>query len=341
MIEFTRKFITICSAWKELLLRNAGNFDAILEQAKRENPWFEKQEIERSLKAICDNYLDETLLQIWLNKYSFEKYDHQKSVGIIAAGNIPFVVFHDLLCALACNYEVYLKLSDKDKVLPEYCLDLLLSNDHDRLLKVHIVSKLPEVDKYIITGSSLTKNYFQSYLKGKPSLIRGHRTSVAVCSGQETDEQWLQLGNDVFSYFGLGCRNVTKLYIPIGFDIRQVLALWDQEFIYLQNVVPYIRNFEYQKAVKLLNRISFLESYVLLLEHSSEFSPPISTLYIEEYSNIQDVLEQLHTHKDQIQCMCASRKYDGIQTIAFGTSQRPGLSDYQDHIDTIEFLLQE
>lgn len=341
MSEFRRNFIAICASWKEKLESKEGDFNSMLEQAQRENPWFVKQEIERSLQAICSDYLNETSLNTWLNKYSFDRNDKKQSVGIIAAGNIPFVVFHDLLCALACNYEVYLKLSDKDKAFPEYCLDLLQRSDKAHLLKVHSVSKLPEVNKFIITGSSLTKNYFQSYLKGKPSLIRGHRTSVALCSGDETDEQWLQLGTDVFSYFGLGCRNVTKLFLKNGFDIRKVLALWDNEFLYLKNVVPYMRNFEYQKAVKLLNRIDFLESHILLIEPSADFSPPISTLYIEPYADIAEVFKKLNDHKEHIQCICASQHYEGIQTIAFGSSQRPGLSDYQDQIDTVEFLIKE
>ncbi|MBK8955823.1 MAG: hypothetical protein IPM34_09720 [Saprospiraceae bacterium] len=333
------KLVKLFSEWRKALESLDERHDRIFEEARADNPWFTENEIRRSILAICRNYLDESAMLSWMEKYADFEVPNGKSVGIVAAGNIPFVSFHDLFCALVCNYKIYLKLSDKDKALPVLALKLLQDIDDGMLPEIQYTSKLQSVDKFIITGSSLALSHFQPYLKGKPSLTRGHRNSVAVLSGNENANEVEALGQDVFHYFGLGCRNVTKLYIPKSYDFTGLLRNWDDKFLYLKDVVPYVRNLEYQKAVKLINRVPFLESEIVLLEAEKRISPPISTLYFEEYESLSEVVESIQLNLNKIQCVCCANSLPELETIKFGVAQNPGLSDYQDHVDTMLFLL--
>lgn len=330
--------IELMQQWKVLLATREESYKNMAKEAVAMNPWFIESEIDRSLKAIAQDYLDDHTLHQWILKYQPKEVDYHKSVGIVAAGNIPFVVFHDLICAIFTGRKVYLKLAEKDTVIPTHYLRGL-KKISENLVDVEIIQKLPEVDAYIITGSSLALNHYKNYLKGKPAIMRGHRNSIAILDGNENDDELTNLGFDVFSYFGLGCRNVSKLFLPVGYDLSRLFKVWDTVFNYLIDVNVYYRNYDYQKALKLVNRVDFLDTGYVMFEESKSISPPLATVFYEYYRDNDELKRWIHENEERLQCIVANSSLDFQGSVAFGRSQHPGLWDYQDNLDTMEFLI--
>jgi len=337
MNQIQLEILKLAEETKLFFLKKDEAFETMVIGAGQQNPWFTEKEIDRSIEAILAGYLDETSLVKWLMRYPVQDCNPHQSIGIVAAGNIPLVVFHDILCAFASGCHACIKLSEKDQVLPSRWLDRVkeLSPNH---FSFERVTTMPAVDKYIITGSSLALDHYHKYLKGKPAILRGHRNSIAVLNGSESDEALCRLGEDVFSYYGLGCRSVTKLYLPLHFDIRKLIETWESKYSYLTDLNVYYRNYEYQKAIKLVNRIPFLDGGFALFEISHSIAPAISTVYYEYYNDLDDLHFKLEDHKGKIQCVCSDLVLDGWVTHAFGSAQTPCLWEYQDDLDTMEFL---
>ena len=273
-------------------------------------------------------------LEKWLSSYDLSK-KRSYSILVICAGNIPLVSFHDILCVLVTGNKLILKLSNKDSVLPFLALNKLIEIQPKFSKKIIFsnLNKTMEYDKVISTGSDSSKKYFKYYFKQKPSIIRSNRTSVAVLSGNETSEDLTALSSDVFLYFGLGCRNITKLYIPKGYDIKQLQPYFNE---YLSNISNeyYYNNYVYNKTILKLNKEKFHDFKNILVLESNKLHPPIAVLYFEYYNEIVDI----NFDFDKVQCI-VSHNYNLHPTILFGQAQCPKLKDYSDKIDTISFLL--
>ena len=308
--------------------------ELILEEAERKNAWFDRENCLMTLHHWAGLLKKENLSQ-WLSSYSIENIP-QKRIALILAGNIPLVGFHDLLCTLLIGHTAIVKLSSNDKVLLPFLiseLKNLTSIFEDKIIFTE--EKLTDFDAVIATGSNNTARYFEYYFGKKPHIIRKNRNSVAILTGEETKEELELLGKDIFTYFGLGCRNVSKIFIPENYDFTNFFqAIYS--FHSVMNHQKYINNYDYNKAVYLMNLEQLLENGFLLLKEDKHYASPIATLFYEKYTNISSLQERLTEDKELIQCIVSNGSFPN--SITFGQAQIPSLRDYADGIDTIAFL---
>jgi len=308
--------------------------ELILEEAERKNAWFDRENCLMTLHHWAGLLKKENLSQ-WLSSYSIENIP-QKRIALILAGNIPLVGFHDLLCTLLIGHTAIVKLSSNDKVLLPFLISELKNLTpifEDKIIFTE--EKLTDFDAVIATGSNNTARYFEYYFGKKPHIIRKNRNSVAILTGEETKEELELLGKDIFTYFGLGCRNVSKIFIPENYDFTNFFqAIYS--FHSVMNHQKYINNYDYNKAVYLMNLEQLLENGFLLLKEDKHYASPIATLFYEKYTNISSLQERLTEDKELIQCIVSNGSFPN--SITFGQAQIPSLRDYADGIDTIAFL---
>lgn len=308
--------------------------ELILEEAERKNTWFDRENCLMTLHHWAGLLKKENLSQ-WLSSYSIENIP-QKRIALILAGNIPLVGFHDLLCTLLIGHTAIVKLSSNDKVLLPFLISELKNLTpifEDKIIFTE--EKLTDFDAVIATGSNNTARYFEYYFGKKPHIIRKNRNSVAILTGEETKEELELLGKDIFTYFGLGCRNVSKIFIPENYDFTNFFqAIYS--FHSVMNHQKYINNYDYNKAVYLMNLEQLLENGFLLLKEDKHYASPIATLFYEKYTNISSLQERLTEDKELIQCIVSNGSFPN--SITFGQAQIPSLRDYADGIDTIAFL---
>jgi len=297
--------------------------------AQNQNSWFTKKSVREALSGIV-LFLDYGSLERWTSQYDLESIVPKK-IGVIAAGNIPLVGFHDVLAVLISGHELMLKASSDDTVLMNFIRKHLIEIDPGFKDKFQMVERLNAADAYIATGSDNTARYFKFYFKDKPNIIRTNRTSVAVLTGHETDRQIMDLGRDIFQYYGLGCRNVSKLYVPKDFDFSKVLSRL-QEYESVAAHHKYNNNYDYNKSIYLINGEPHLDNGFLLLRESTQLVSPISVLYYETYIDHDDLLKKLKVNKKKIQCVV------GEGYVPFGAAQCPTVMDYADGVDTLDFL---
>lgn len=311
------------------LKSDAPEWRAAKERAVLKNAWFTPESVALATQAIAHNFLEAGKLRRWLDTYVLPATF--KKVGIVMAGNIPLVGFHDFLCGFFSGHELFLKLSEKDDVLLPHLLSVLESWDERVGAQVHVAERLNNCDAYIATGSNNTARYFEQYFGKYPHIIRRNRTSVAVLDGTETQEEFLALGQDVFNYYGLGCRNVTQLCVPQHYDFTPLLQAWES-YHHLINEHKYKNNYDYHLALYLLNKVPYLTNGVVLL---TENPLPFSAVSVLHYRYYQDrvSLEQEMADSNDIQCMV------GHGYVPFGCAQQPALSDYADGVDTMGFLV--
>jgi hypothetical protein len=306
-----------------------------IQLSKSYNGWFTENNIQFAFKSWEDALNEENLLK-WTSKYDLEKV-HNHHIAIVLAGNIPLVGFHDLLSVLISGNRVIAKLSSNDKLLLPYLTKYLIAIEPEFEGKIVFTEeRLEKFNAVIATGSNNTARYFEYYFGKYPNIIRKNRNSVAVLSGKETSEELKSLSNDIFRYFGLGCRNVSKIFIPKDYNFD---AFFNAMFIWKEviNDNKYINNYDYNKAVYLMSNINLLDNEFLLLKEDINFSSPISVTFYEYYDTLESVSEKLITEKDNIQCIVSNL---GIKNeIKFGETQNPNLWEYADGIDTIDFLV--
>jgi len=297
-----------------------------------ENNWFTAESIARSFKGI-GQFLSKDSLGEWVSHYSFNRKT-SKSIGVVMAGNIPLVGFHDLLSILISGNKLAAKTSSSDSVLMKWIIDELIELEPDLKSYISIAERLNDVDAIIATGSNNSARYFEYYFSKKPNIIRKNRSSCAFLSGEESYDQLVSLGSDVFSYYGLGCRNVSKIYVPNDYDLP---ALLDHFSSYddVSEHHKYHNNYDYNKSIYLVNREPHLDTGFLLLKQSQELISPISVLYYEFYLNADELSQMLKANKEKIQCVVGQ---EPICNVAFGQTQVPVLSDYADGVDTLQFL---
>lgn len=327
--------ISSLAEWGNWMLEELGkgSFNHKLEEAYIHNRWFTPPNVTLAIKSIARNYLNAEKLNIWLSNYEFRQ-DTPENIGVIMAGNLPLVGFHDLLSVLVSGNRAIVKLSSKDTILLPFLLNQL---DSYLAANVLFVDKLNSIDALIATGSNNSARYFEYYFGKYPHIIRKNRNSIAVLRGKETKEDIEKLGKDIFQYFGLGCRNVSKLYLPEGFSLNEILDSLDacKEII---DHSKYANNYQYWKNIMLLNNEEHLDTGFLLLKEEEKIASPLSMLHYEYYKSEEELNEHLSLHLDEIQCIVSSGD-DGINAIPFGTSQEPGLWDYADNVDTMKFLM--
>lgn len=313
---------------------NGNPLRNIVQQAHRANAWFTPEFSLRSIRGLA-LWLDKSSLESWISGYpALQKSPKSlKTIGIVMAGNIPAVGFHDLLSVLVSGNKALVKLSSDDQVIIPFLLNVLFDVSQEFKSLVQIGYKFQEIDAVIATGSNNSARYFDFYFGKYPHIIRKNRNSLAVLDGTETDEQLQALGDDIFSYFGLGCRNVSKLMVPAGYSFDRFFQCIESFGDQLMQHNKYMNNYDYHRALYLLNSEPFLTNNFLSLRQSEVLSTPVSVLHFEYYNDLKDVREKIDATASEIQCVV------GAGYLPFGTSQQPGLSDYADRVDTLEFLL--
>ncbi len=314
----------------------SGKLEKAVEQAHLENPWFSIENIHHVLKYWSKVLSREKVVQ-WLSSYTLPEQKKPKRIAIIMAGNIPLVGFHDFLCVLFSGNTVLVKLSSNDKVLLPFLVEYLMAVDDG--IKEWIAfteGKLQDFDGVIATGSNNTGRYFEYYFSAFPHIIRKNRNSIAVLTGKESQETLSLLGEDVFRYFGLGCRSVSKLYVPEGYDFDlffSAILPWNS---ILQNH-KYANNYDYNKAVYLMSDCKILDNGFVILKEDKGIASPVGTLFFEYYRDSDALKQQLLPSSHAIQCVVS---YNFLPNeVPPGTAQSPELNDYADGIDTLEFLI--
>ena len=310
------------------------DLEEALQKAEQQNAWFDRENCLFALKHWA-NLLKENSLKAWLSTYPI-KEKTPKQVALILAGNIPMVGFHDLLCVLLSGHKAIGKLSSQDKVLLPFLIKKLEEIAPEFKGTVCFTEeRINDFDAVIATGSNNTARYFEYYFGKKPHIIRRNRNSVAVLTGKETPEELFQLGEDIFRYFGLGCRSVSKLFVPEDYDF---VAFFEAIYPYhtLLDHQKYVNNYDYNKAVYLMSLFKLLENGFLLLKEDEKYASPIATLFYERYKDMATLNQRLEADKEEIQCIVSGGNIP--HTIRFGQSQVPSLTDYADGVDTMAFL---
>lgn len=301
------------------------------------NQWFTVENQELMLKAIAENYLQKEKLEEWVSNYEF-KNENPKKIGLVMAGNIPLVGFHDLLCVWMSGNTALVKLSSKDEVMLPLLVSQLEKISPAFIGKTIFADRLNEADAVIATGSNNSARYFEYYFKNKPHIIRAGRSSVAVLNGNETSDDILNLGKDIFRYFGLGCRNVSKLFLPEGFNPTKLFeGLNFYSEIAQHN--KYKNNYDYNLTILLMNKTPHFVNEFLILQENNNVASPVAIVYYEFYSSDKDLKEKLSRDEENIQCIvCQTDAVLETASVSFGKSQEPSLVDYADNIDTMKFL---
>jgi len=314
-------------------------WDTVLEKTLIEshsyNSWFTIDNLKLSLKN-WSNSLQENIISDWLSKYNIEDKSSKK-IAIIMAGNIPAVGFHDLLCSLLLNFDCIVKLSSEDKLLIPFIVKFLESRNEKLKNKVTFESeKLKDFDGVIATGNNNSHRYFDYYFSKYPNLLRKTRHSIAVLDGKESDKDLSDLSNDIFNYFGLGCRSVSKVFIPYGYDLDLLFnAFFRHKEVVNHN--KYVNNFDYNKAVYLMSKEKFIENGFIILKEESKLGSPIGCLFYEFYNDKKEITKLINNNSDSIQCVVSNINFN--TNIKFGQTQCPNINDYADNNDTIKFLL--
>jgi hypothetical protein len=323
--------IELLQKLKNYLEEDGSEWQAVKANASAENSWFITRFIDEAVKNICSGLLQKDALISWAAHYHLDDNVTGKNVGLVMAGNIPLVGFHDFLCVFISGHSQTIKLSSKDAVLLKHLVQKLYSWEITVQNYISFAEMLKGCDAYIATGSNNSARYFEQYFSKYPHIIRSNRSSVAILNGQETETALEKLSDDIHLYFGLGCRNVTKIYVPENYDFIPLLKAFNR-YLYFADHHKYKNNYDYQLSIALLNNKYYMTNgSTLLIENEAIFSA-ISQLHYSFYKDVEVVKKELASHKD-IQCAA-----DNI-LIDFGMTQQPGLFDYADGMDTLQFLL--
>ncbi len=317
--------------------REINSETPLLQQAYLYNNWFTIDMQLKSIYAWADLLRKENLEE-WLKNYQISVRTEPKTVAIIMAGNIPLVGFHDLLCVLLSGNNALVKMSSDDKQLMSWVITTLIEIEPSLSEKIKIAEdyQLKNFDAIIATGSNNSNRYFEYYFKDKPHLLRKTRNSLAVLSGNESPEELDLLADDVFLYFGMGCRNVSKLLLPKGYNLEPMFLAFEK-YKDIINHNKFANNYTYHKALFLMNQDPHLDNGFLIVKQDNSLSSPLSVLMFQFYENEQDIQAFLDLHKDNIQCVVGN--LPNMNAVPFGKSQQPALTDYADGIDTMAFLL--
>jgi hypothetical protein len=324
------KRIELLVALGEYLKGDDHEIHSLREKAQFENKWFTPQYSSIAGKNIAENILQGDQLRKFADQYKVTDTLADKTVGLIMAGNIPYVGLHDIVCIILAGLKQRIKVSSKDTTLTQDLVNKMYSLDTSLKERLTLDDMLKGCDAYIATGSDNSARYFEFYFSKYPNIIRRNRTSVAILDGTESSEELEKLADDIQLYFGLGCRNVTQLLVPAQYDFIPLLNAL-RKYDHYREHDKYRNNLDYQLTIAIMNnRFYMTNDSVVLIENQSPFSP-ISQLHYQYYDNPEGALEGLNP--EQIQCIV------GHEHTPFGRAQTPGISDFADGVDTMEFLM--
>ncbi len=323
--------IELIGLLSDYLKKNDEEWKSIKSNASSQNPWFTENFINLAAENVLSQYFDTNKIKNWVSHYHLDDLIVPQNIGIVMAGNIPMVGCHDFLSVFISGHRQTIKFSSKDNVLLNHLIHKLYEFDSRVKERITIADNLKGCDAYIATGSNQSATHFRQYFEKYPHIIRSNRTSIALLDGTETSEELLLLSKDIHTYFGLGCRNVTKIFVPYEYDFIPLLHSF-KEFTYFRDFNKYSNNYDYQLSLLLLNNVKYMTNESTLLIEESRFFSPISVLHYEFYKNKEDVMNYLQNNED-IQCMI------GHVGIPFGNAQMPDLFSYADGVDTMQFLI--
>lgn len=322
--------IDLMVALGDYMNQNNSEWNDIIEKAYQHNGWFTPGFIRSATNNIIENFLQPQKLKEWAAYYHLDDNITPKNIGIVMAGNIPLVGFHDLLSVFISGHNQTVKLSSKDDILPTHLIKKLYELNAETEKRMTISEMLKGCDAYIATGSNNAARYFEQYFSKYPSIIRRNKTSVAILTGNESNEALQKLSDDIHLYFGLGCRNVTKIFVPEGYDFIPLIRSFDK-YGYFIDHHKYNNNYDYQLSIMLMNNVYYMTNgSTLLVENTSPFSA-ISVLHYQYYSG--SVAPEVLSAEQGIQCVV------GAGYLPFGEAQSPGLFNYADNVDNMQFLL--
>jgi hypothetical protein len=333
-MHFEKKIRSLTFLRDEILQIIERN-DVIIQKAHQNNPWFIPEFIKNALQSVA-YMLEEAKLIRWLSRYSAAD-TALKNIGLVLAGNIPLVGFHDLLCVLLSGHRAILKLSHNDEILIPYIMSIFEKIEPEIKEQIMIEASIHQVDAAVATGSDNTSRYFKHAFKNIPYIIRNNRTSCGILDGSESSHDLEALSEDVFQYFGLGCRNVSKIYVPKSFDIRALISKLGK-FSWIINHSKYYNNYKLQITKNLLEGRVFIDGQFFILSKSSNLVSPVSCIFYEEYDSLEMLKYVIGMNKNKLQCIVSKNGWYE-NSISFGMAQHPEPWDYADQIDTMEFLL--
>jgi hypothetical protein len=334
----------ILSVFLQDFLNNENNprkswyskFENAINESFLFNGWFTKENVLKSISGIAYILNKRNLEQLRINSVEVKQ---PKTIAVIMAGNIPAVGFHDLACVLLSGNKVLIKLSSDDKIIIPFLLEVLI--DIEPNFKDYILfsqNKLESFDAVIATGSNNSSNYFAYYFGKYPHIIRKNRNSVAVLDGKENKADFLKLGADIFNYYGLGCRNVSKLFVPKNYSFDHFFESIFEFARVIENK-KYANNYEYNRAIYLMTQEKFLDNNFLIIKHENKLlSSPIGVLFYEEYEQLNDLENHILSISDQIQCVASTIEFNQFTKVNLGETQSPGFFDYPDGVDVMKFL---
>ena len=321
----------------EYMTGRAEEWEETKRRATAANGWFTPEFIGLSCRNIAHSYLQQGILEAFAAQYNLPgENPSPQTIGLTMAGNIPLVGFHDFLCIFLSGNKMAIKLSSKDSVLLKHLTEVLTSWAPRAAESISYADTLKSCDAYIATGSNNTARYFDYYFRNSPHIIRRNRTSAALLTGSETAEDLDRLSDDVHLYFGMGCRNITRLYVPEGYDFLPLIEAF-KKYNYFFDFSKYKNNYDYQLTLHLLNKKPYMSTGSLLLSEDSSFFSPISQVNYSFYANADAALDEITSFPD-LQCLAGELR--GLPAVRFGQAQQPALTDYADGVDTMAFLRQ-
>ncbi len=329
-------FLRSLQPLKQFLKSYPPDLENAISEAYTLNPWFIPEFSRQAIDSISDQFLDENKCRDWLKNYDFHCHNPKK-VAIIMAGNVPLVGFHDLFCVLASGNDATIKLSEKDSLLTTFITSAWSQMEPSLSSRISYVNKLEQFDAVIATGSNNSSRYFEYYFKDHSHILRRNRNGIAALSGDETKEELNDLANDIFLYFGLGCRNVSKIYVPDGYDFSG----WDsviEQWKYLGDHNKYRNNLDYNYAIYIINQVPHIQLGHLILKEDEAIASRIGCVNFSYYQDQKSLLAELESKRNEIQCLVSVDPVDGWEHVKPGESQFPSLHQYADGVDTMQFL---
>lgn len=336
--ERIEAFVQLGFKLKEVLKQNNAAFEGVLQNAWHENNWFDPAHSLFALTQISDMLTGEHL-KTWINRYNATYFNPAKPlrIGVVMAGNLPLVGFHDMLCVLISGHIFIGKMSSEDRVLWKFITGELIKINPDLNNRIALKDDLKDgFDAVIATGNNNTARYFEHYFGRYPHIIRQHRNSIAILNGKETTEQLNALADDICLYYGRGCRSVSKLFVPKHFPMEKLIKSLEK-YARFANHHKYFCNYEYHKALMLINKVPFMDTGFMLFAENDALASPVGVLHYTVYIKTEALREIIKTLNKEVQCVAT---HNGLweHAVAFGHTQKPRLWDYADGVDTIEFL---
>lgn len=305
--------------------------------AEQKNHWFTQNAIRFTIAELSKQLTEANLVQ-WVSRYNLNELQTPKNIGLVLAGNIPLVGFHDILCCLISGNHVTAKLSHKDQDLYIFIKNILIEISDEYEHKITFTpDQLKDIDAIIATGSNNSKRYFEHYFGKYPNIIRSNRNSIAIINEDLSEDDIYQIGSDIFTYFGLGCRNISFLLIPEGYKLEHFIKNIER-YSHIIEHNKYANNYSYQRTLLALNNSTYLDNGFCTFTQNESLSSPIGVLHFAYYKNEADLESFVDAHKHEIQCIVSKTKHQ-FKTYSLGMAQKPELWDYADNIDTIDFLL--